>query len=125
MKAQVGFSQLLAKLLLPTFVTLAAMPILAPAATAVNAPPTISHIDDRLIYENTSTGPVSFTVGDTETLLGLLTVSASSSNTALVPNGNLVISGTGASRFITAYVADNISRVPTLDTNRPPGRSAA
>src|SRR5207302_1150554 len=35
--------------------------------TAVNDPPTISDIIDQATPEDTSTGPISFTVGDVET----------------------------------------------------------
>ncbi len=41
---------------------------------------------------------VNFTLADAETAVGSLTLTATSSNTAVVPNANLTISGTGASR---------------------------
>src|SRR6185369_7104998 len=54
---------------------------------AVNTGPTISDVADQTIDEDTSTGALSFTVGDGETAAGSLVVSGSSSNPALVPNG--------------------------------------
>src|SRR4029077_9110125 len=56
---------------------------------AVNTPPTISDISDLGIIQNTSTGAIPFTVGDAETAPGSLTLSGSSCNTTLVPNGNI------------------------------------
>ncbi|GGD79624.1 hypothetical protein GCM10011514_49500 [Emticicia aquatilis] len=41
---------------------------------------------------------INFTIGDTETAVGSLTVSVTSNNTSVVPNANLVLTGTGASR---------------------------
>jgi len=62
--------------------------------------PTLSAVADQIIVTNTSTGPIPFTIGDAETP-GSLNVSATSSNTTLVPNGNIVLGGSGASRTIT------------------------
>ncbi len=68
--------------------------------TSVNDPPTVSDIPDTSVDEGTSTGPIAFTVGDVENLAGV-TVTGTSSNTLLVPNANIVISGTGADRTVT------------------------
>ncbi|PQO25740.1 hypothetical protein C5Y96_23305 [Blastopirellula marina] len=65
-----------------------------------NDPPTISSIDDVTIDEDTMTGDLAFTVGDTETDAASLVVTASSDNQALIPDGNIVISGTGANRTV-------------------------
>ena len=43
-----------------------------------------------------NTGALSLTVGDAETAVGSLIVTGSSSNLSLVPNGNIVIGGSGA-----------------------------
>src|SRR6185503_11325948 len=66
--------------------------------TAGNTLPTITAIGDHVTAEDTPTGAISFTVGDTETPAGSLAVSGTSSNTTLVPNGNVVFGGSGASR---------------------------
>jgi hypothetical protein len=47
-----------------------------------------------------STLGLDFTINDSDTPLGSLAVTAISSNTTVVPNGNVVLSGTGASRNI-------------------------
>jgi hypothetical protein len=51
-----------------------------------NTSPTISPIPNQNIAMSSSTGPLPFTVGDTESSPGALTVSASSDNTNVVPN---------------------------------------
>lgn len=61
--------------------------------------PTISEIDDQTILESTSTGPLWFTVGDPDGDEGL-TVTATSSNTTLLPNDGIVLGGSGAERTI-------------------------
>jgi subtilisin-like proprotein convertase family protein len=81
---------------------------------AVNTPPTISDIADRGIVQNTSTGAIPFTVGDAETAPGSLTLSGSSSNTTLVPNGNIVFGGSGANRTVTVTPAANQTGTATI-----------
>jgi hypothetical protein len=66
-----------------------------------NTPPTISNIANLTINEDTATSAIPFTVGDTQTAANLLTVSGTSSNTTLVPNGNIVFGGSGANRTVT------------------------
>jgi hypothetical protein len=58
-----------------------------------NTAPTISPIANQSLPMNGSTGPLPFTVQDAETSPGALTVTATSDNTALVPDGgtNIVI----------------------------------
>ncbi len=72
------------------------------SAPAVNTAPTITSIGNRTINEDGSTGAIGFTVADGETSAGSLTVTASSGNTSLVPNGNILLGGSGANRTITA-----------------------
>lgn len=72
-----------------------------------NVPPTITGIADQTINRNGSVGPLSFTIGDTETPVTSLIVSSNSSNPALVPNTNIVVSGTGASRTVTVTPVTN------------------
>lgn len=69
--------------------------------TSVNDPPTISIVGNQSIDEDTSTGALSFTVGDIETAAGSLMVSATSSNHDLVPNANIVFGGSEANRTVT------------------------
>ncbi|MCG8586065.1 MAG: hypothetical protein MI757_15260, partial [Pirellulales bacterium] len=66
----------------------------------VNQAPTISGISNQTISINESTSSLSFTVGDAETKPGSLTVTGASSNTGVVPNGNIVLDGNGANRSV-------------------------
>jgi hypothetical protein len=77
------------------------------SVASVDDPPTISDMGNITIDEDTSTGPIPFTVSDPDTPLDSLTVSASSSNTTLIPNANLVLGGAGGSRTITVTPAAN------------------
>ena len=81
--------------------------VVAVTLLALNDAPTISAIDDRATPEDTATGPIAFTVGDVDTAVAGLSVTVSSSNTALVPNGNLALGGSGASRTVTVTPAAN------------------
>ena len=67
------------------------------------ASPTITPIPPQTISEDTQTPTLAFTVGDPDTVATSLVVSATSSNTALVPNTTaaLALGGTGASRMLT------------------------
>jgi len=72
---------------------------------ASNAPPTITTIANQTIQENSSTGPLPFTIGDPDTALANLTVTRSSSDTQLVPLANVVLGGSGAYRTVTVTPA--------------------
>ena len=92
--------------------------------TAVNAPPTISDITDKTTNEDTATAALGFTVGDVETPAASLTLSGSSSNTALVPNANIVFGGSGASRTVTLTPAANQSGTATITVTVTDGGGA-
>ena len=68
---------------------------------AVNDPPTLTDITDQTINEDANTGARAFTIGDMETSAASLILTRSSSNTALVPDENIVLGGSGANRTVT------------------------
>lgn len=72
---------------------------------AVNDLPTISSIDAQTIDEDGTTGALSFTVNDVETAADSLVVTASSSNTTLLPVANVVLGGSGSARTVTVTPA--------------------
>ena len=74
---------------------------------AINTAPSITPIASRTIDANTGTGALGFTIGDAETSAANLSVLGSSSNTVLVPNANIVVSGSGANRSVTVTPAAN------------------
>jgi hypothetical protein len=83
---------------------------------ALNDAPTVTAIADQVIDEDTSTGALAFTIGDVETPVASLTVTATSSDTTLIPNANVVIGGAGASRTVTVTPAANQSGGPVTIT---------
>src|SRR5262249_15496439 len=68
----------------------------------------------QAINEDTSSAPIAFTVGDSETAAGSLNVTFSSSNPALVPNTNLQLGGSGSSRTLTIMPATNQTGSATI-----------
>lgn len=67
-----------------------------------NDAPTISNFSNKTINEDSNTGNIGFTVNDIDTASTLLTVTATSSNAGLIPNGNLQLGGSGSNRTIRA-----------------------
>jgi hypothetical protein len=82
--------------------------------TILNNQPTITTIAAQTMAMNGTLGPLSFTVGDTETDPTALTVAAVSSNTKLFPVGSVVLGGSGASRNATFTPAVNQSGSATI-----------
>ena len=66
----------------------------------VNDVPTLSATADQNIDRDTSSAAIGFTVGDRETAVGSLTLSAVSSNPTLVPVSGIVFGGSGANRTV-------------------------
>ena len=77
--------------------------------TATNYPPTFTTVaTNRVIREDAGSTNITFSIADVETAASNLTVTASSTNTALVPNVNLVFSGTTANRTVNLTTATNL-----------------
>ena len=70
-----------------------------------NTAPTITTIADTITLVETAVAST-FTIGDAETASNL-TITKSSSNTTLIPNNKIVISGTGANRTVTVTPAQD------------------
>jgi hypothetical protein len=81
--------------------------------TGFNDAPTVTGLTDVAIDANGTTGPLPFTIADTEGLSGL-TVTGTSSNPTLVPNANIVFAGTGANRTVTVTPAANQTGSATI-----------
>jgi hypothetical protein len=69
--------------------------------TAVNDAPTISLIPNQRVEPGLPTPAIPFTIGDVETPAANLRVTATCSNSALVPPAGLMLAGSGASRTLT------------------------
>jgi hypothetical protein len=74
----------------------------------VNDAPTISEIPDQTIPRRSTTGPIEFVVGDVDNSADSLSVSATSSDQNLVPDGNIILGGSGANRTSTVTPADKL-----------------
>ncbi|MEQ1844746.1 MAG: DUF4347 domain-containing protein, partial [Nitrospira sp.] len=70
--------------------------------TAQNDAPTITALADQTIPEDGTTGALAFSVSDVETAAGSLTVTAVSSNTTILPNGNLTLVDLGGGNWTIA-----------------------
>jgi hypothetical protein len=66
----------------------------------VNSPPTVAVVPGGSCDNGGTNGTVNLLVGDDSTPPGSLTISVSSSNTAIVPNSNIVLGGSGANRTL-------------------------
>jgi len=64
-------------------------------------------IADQETEEDVVGGPYAFSISDPETAAAELTVTASSGDQTLVPDGNIALAGTGESRSITITPAEN------------------
>jgi uncharacterized repeat protein (TIGR01451 family) len=69
--------------------------------TPVNDAPTIDPIANQTVNENDVLGPLAIAIADIDDAVSALTISATSSNQALVANAGLALGGSGASRTMT------------------------
>jgi uncharacterized repeat protein (TIGR03803 family) len=90
-----------------------------------NTVPTISPIADQVINEDTSSGAIALTVGDAESAAGSLTLSAGSSNPALVLTNNIVFGGGGGDRTVTISPASAQTGVATITVTVSDGTNSA
>ena len=74
-----------------------------------NAPPTITTVANQSVQINTATAALAVTIGDDIIPATSLTLSAASSNLALVPVTNIAIGGSGASRTVTITPTANLT----------------
>jgi VCBS repeat-containing protein len=70
-------------------------------------------------------GQASLTISDVETAAGSLTLSASSSNTTLVPSGNITLGGSGSARTVTIATASGKSGSATVTLTVSDGATTA
>ncbi|MEZ6057924.1 MAG: tandem-95 repeat protein [Planctomycetaceae bacterium] len=82
----------------------------------INDAPTVTSLANQTINEDTPSSALAFTIGDEETAAASLTVTATSSNQVIIPDGNLVIGGSGANRTITVTPAANQNGGPVTIT---------
>ncbi len=80
----------------------------------VNSPPTISDVANQSTNEDTATSAIAYTINDYDSTITCANVSATSSNTTLVPNANLVIGGTYPNCTVTATPAADQNGTSTI-----------
>jgi gliding motility-associated-like protein len=79
-----------------------------------NTPPTISTVGNQTVVGTTSTGDLAVTVGDAETAVGSLTVTAASSDVNIIPTANIVLGGSGANRTVSVTAASGQTGTVTI-----------
>jgi len=77
-------------------------------------PPTITAIAGQTIDEDTATKALAFRIGDADTAVAKLKVTAASSATTLLPASGLVLAGSGANRTIMLKPAKNQTGTATV-----------
>ena len=89
--------------------------------------PTITSIANVTIDEDAATAPIAFTVNDAETAAASLTVTATSSNTQLVPNTGaaLTLGGSGGARTLVVTPTANRSGSATITVSVSDGSQSA
>jgi hypothetical protein len=70
--------------------------------TVINSLPTVSAPAAQSVLEDAVSSPIGITVGDLETSSGALVLTATSSNTAVIPASGIVLGGSGSARTLTA-----------------------
>lgn len=91
----------------------------------VNDPPSISSIADLTIDQGSSTGPILFSVADLETPSSNLVVSAVASNSVLIRESGVVVSGTDSARTVTVTPAPDQSGTSDVTLSVSDGAASA
>ncbi len=94
-------------------------------AVVSNTAPTISGVGAQSTSEDTATGSIAFTVGDAETAAGSLTVTAASSNQAVVSSGSIALGGSGANRTVVLTPEPEASGSTTITLTVSDGELSA
>ena len=82
--------------------------------TPLNDPPTITVAAGGSCSTTNVSGTMNLTLADVDSPVGSLTLSATSSNTSLVPNANITLGGSGANRTVTITPAAKKSGSATI-----------
>ena len=89
--------------------------------TSFNTAPTVSAISNQSVAVSTATSAIPVTIGDNEMSASILTLSATSSNTTLVPNANITLGGSGTSRTVTVTPATGLTGATTITVSATDG----
>ena len=80
----------------------------------VDDTPTISQIANQEVQAGKSSGPLPFTLNDVDTLLSQLTLTAESSNPAILPLSSIILSGSGGTRSVDIRPPSNVQGTATV-----------
>jgi hypothetical protein len=80
----------------------------------VNDPPEVSRIASQTLFENDDSLVIPITIADEETVASQLVVTATSSDTTVLPNSGLSLSGEGTSRILTIQPQAGVYAVTTI-----------
>ena len=80
----------------------------------VNDPPEISRIASQTLFENDDSLVIPITIADEETAASQLVVTATSSDTTVLPNSGLSLAGEGTSRILTIQPQTGVYAVTTI-----------
>jgi VCBS repeat-containing protein len=104
--------------------TLTSSPVtVALTVTAVNDAPTVAVAAGGTCGTDDRSGTVNLTVGDVDNQALDLTLRAASSNTTLVPNGNIVLAGSGANRTVTVTAVSGRTGTATVTVTVSDGQT--
>jgi VCBS repeat-containing protein len=92
--------------------------------SAVNDAPTVTVAPVGTCGTNDHSGTLNLTVADVEGQAAGLTLSVASSNPALVPAGNIILAGTGATRTMTVSTVDGRSDTAILTVTVSDGQAS-
>ncbi len=81
---------------------------------APNIPPTISAIADQIVAINSSTGALAFAVQDPDGDDQSLLIRTDSDNPNLIPNRNILLSGTGPDCTVTVIPVKNVTGIVNI-----------
>ena len=86
----------------------------SPPPPPTNTPPTVTDIPAQAVLVGQLVGPLGFVVGDAETPVGSLGVTASSSNPVLFPAGAVFLGGAGANRTVALTPTAGLAGTATI-----------
>lgn len=90
------------------------LPAAGDSVAAANHAPTMSDFTAQTVLEDTPTSTLLFTIADAETAASDLTVTATSSNSSLIPIGNIAFKGSDAFRGMVITPAENQNGEATI-----------
>jgi hypothetical protein len=99
--------------------------VLIVRGATTNTAPTIGAIANRSLVAGVGSGPIPFTIGDSQTAATALTLTRSSSNTALIPLANVVLGGLGANRTVTVRSSGTATGTSTITISVSDGSLSA